>query len=142
MIIYIAQRLLAILAILIVMSMLIFVITQVLPGNAAYVIAGQFATPDVVHAIEVKLGLNDPIYVQYWRWASGILRGDLGQSLVMERPVGPIIADALSASGTLAAASFVFVATLGIVLGVTAAVRQNKAIDHGISLFTYVGISV
>jgi peptide/nickel transport system permease protein len=86
--------------------------------------------------------LNDPIYVQYWRWASGILRGDLGHSLVMERPVAPIIADALSASATLAAASFFFVATLGIILGVIAAVRQNKTVDHGISLFTYVGISV
>ena len=71
--VYIAQRLLAILAILVVMSMLVFGITQILPGNVAYVIAGQFATPDVVHAIEIKLGLNDPIYVQYWRWASGIL---------------------------------------------------------------------
>ena len=94
---YIIQRLFAILAILVVMSMLIFGITQILPGNVAYVIAGQFATPDVVQAIELKLGLNDPVYVQYWRWASGILRGDLGQSLVMERPVAPIIADAEAA---------------------------------------------
>lgn len=139
---YIVQRLFAILAILVVMSMLIFGVTQVLPGNVAYVIAGQFATPDVVQAIELKLGLNDPIYVQYWRWVSGILRGDLGQSLVMERPVGPIIADALGASAVLAAASFVFVAVIGIALGVIAAVRQNKAVDHGISMFTYVGISV
>ena len=91
-------------------------VTQILPGNVAYVIAGQFATPDVVHAIEIKLGLNDPIYVQYWRWASSILSGSLGQSLIMERPVGPIIADALSASAMLAATSFVFVAVIGIVL--------------------------
>jgi peptide/nickel transport system permease protein len=139
---YVVQRLFAILAILVVMSMLVFGITQILPSNVAYVIAGQFATPDVVHAIELKLGLNDPIYVQYWRWASRILRGDLGQSLVMERPVGPIIADALGASAILAACSFVFVATIGIALGVIAAVRQNKAVDHGISIFTYVGISV
>ena len=139
---YIVQRLLAILAILVVMSMLIFGITQILPGNVAYVIAGQFATPDVVHAIELKLGLNDPIYQQYWRWFSGILRGDLGQSLVMERPVAPIISDALAASAVLAVCSFFFVATLGIALGVIAAVRQNRAVDHGISIFTYVGISV
>jgi peptide/nickel transport system permease protein len=139
---YIVQRLLAILAILVVMSMLIFGVTQVLPGNVAYVIAGQFATPDVVQAIELKLGLNDPVYLQYWRWFSGILRGDLGQSLVMERPVGPIIADALSASAVLAVCSFFFVATLGVSLGVIAAVRQNRSVDHGISIFTYVGISV
>jgi peptide/nickel transport system permease protein len=82
------------------------------------------------------------VYVQYWRWASGILKGDLGQSLIMERPVGPIVADALGASALLAACSFVFVATIGIALGVVAAVRRNKAIDHAISIFTYVGISV
>jgi len=142
MIAYVIQRLLAIVAILIVMSMLIFGITQILPGNVAHVIAGQFATPDVVHAIEIKLGLNDPIYVQYWRWASSILRGDLGQSLVMERPVGPVVADALGASAVLALCSFFFVAVLGITLGIIAAVLRNSAADHGISLFTYVGISV
>ncbi len=139
---YIVQRLFAILAILVVMSFLIFGITQMLPGNVAYVIAGQFATPDVVKAIEIKLGLNDPFYVQYWRWASSILHGNLGQSLVMERPVGPIIADALEASTELAATSFVFVALIGITLGVIAAVHRNKAADYLISIFTYVGISV
>jgi len=124
------------------MSMVIFGVTQILPGNVAYVIAGQFATPDVVHAIETKLGLNDPVHVQYWRWFSGILRGDLGQSLVMERPVGPIIADALEASAVLAVFSFFLVATFGIVLGVLAAVRQNRAVDHVVSIFTYVGSSI
>ena len=87
MIAYVLRRLLAILAILAVMSVLIFMVTQILPGNVAYIIAGQFATPDVVAAIEQKLGLNDPAHIQYWRWASRILLGDLGQSLVMERPV-------------------------------------------------------
>jgi peptide/nickel transport system permease protein len=139
---YIVQRLFAILAILVVMSMLIFGITQILPGNVAYMIAGQFATPDVVHALEIKLGLNDPIYIQYWRWFSGILHGSLGQSLIMEQPVGPVIADALAASATLAALAFVLVATLGITLGVIAAVKRNKAADDAISMFTYVGISV
>jgi peptide/nickel transport system permease protein len=139
---YVIRRLFAIIAILVVMSVLIFAVTQVLPGNVAYVIAGQFATPDVVSAIEQKLGLNDPYYVQYWRWASGILVGDLGRSLVMDRPVAPLIADALAASAVLAATSFVCVAILGITLGVIAAVRQNRPIDQAVSIFTYLGISV
>lgn len=139
---YVARRLLAIGAILVVMSMIIFGVTQVLPGNVAYVIAGQFATADVVAAIEQKLGLNDPFYVQYWRWASGILSGDLGQSLVMERPVWPLIRDALAASAVLAIISFILVTIFGIGLGVIAAVRRNGGLDHGVSLFTYLGISV
>jgi peptide/nickel transport system permease protein len=139
---YVIRRLFAIVAILVLMSALIFTVTQVLPGNAAYVIAGQFATPDVVAAIEQKLGLNDPYYIQYWRWASGLLVGDLGRSLVMDRPVGPLIADALAASAALAATSFVCVAILGIALGIIAAVRQNRLIDQTVSIFTYLGISV
>lgn len=140
--VYIVRRLLAIVAILAVMSILIFGVTQGLPGNVAYVIVGQFATPDAVAAVEERLGLNDPLYVQYWRWASGILVGDFGESLVMDRAVAPIILDALGASAVLALASFVFVAVIGIVLGVVAAVRQNRPTDHAVSIFTYVGISV
>src|SRR5262245_42567631 len=102
MIFYFVQRLFAIVAILVAMSVLIFAVTRLLPGNVAHVIAGQFATPDVIAAIEQKLGLNDPAWVQYWRWASGLLAGDLGRSLVMERPVGPLICDALAASAVLA----------------------------------------
>jgi peptide/nickel transport system permease protein len=139
---YVLRRLLAIMAILVVMSMIIFGVTQLLPGNVAHVIAGQFATPDVVAAIEQKLGLNDPAYLQYGRWATGILVGDLGQSMVMERPVWPLIRDALAASAVLALASFVCVTILGIGLGIVAAVRQNRAIDHGVSIFSYLGISV
>ena len=142
MVAYITQRLFAILAILVVMSMLIFGITQLMPGNVAYIIAGQFATPDVIHALEIKLGLNQPFYVQYWRWASGILHGDLGTSLVMGRPVAPIIFDALSASAILAGCSFICVSIIGISLGVIAAVRRNRPIDYAISIFTYIGISV
>ena len=139
---YIVRRLLAILAILVVMSILIFGVTQVLPGNVAYVIVGQFATPEVVAAVEDKLGLNDPVYLQYWRWASGILVGDFGESMVMDRPVAPIILDALGASAILALVSFMCVAVIGIVLGVVAAVRENRPTDHAVSVFTYLGISV
>ena len=88
---YVAKRVLTIGLILIVISVLIFFITQGLPGNVARLIARQFATPDVVAAVEAKLGLNDPLLTQYWRWASGILSGDLGQSLIMERPIGPML---------------------------------------------------
>lgn len=139
---YFLRRLLAIVAILFVMSLLIFGITQILPGNVARVIAGQFATPDVIAAVEARLGLNEPAYVQYWRWASGILVGDLGQSMVMNRPVAPLLWEALKASAVLAIASFTLVAVFGVVLGVVSAVRQNKPTDHAISTFTYLGISV
>ena len=142
MILFVLRRVAAIFGILVVMSLIVFSVTQLLPGNVANVIAGQFASAEVVAAIEVKLGLGDPFWVQYWRWASGVLTGDLGQSLVMERPVAPLLLDALGASAVLAGIAFVIVAVLGIVLGVVAAVHQNRWIDHAVSIFTYLGISV
>jgi len=142
MLFYVLKRFVAVVAVLIVISILVFTITQVMPGDVAHTIAGQFATPDVIAAIRVKLGLNDPVAVQYWRWVSGILVGDFGQSIVMERPVGSLIADAFGASAVLAGLSFVCVAVLGILFGVVAAVRKDGIVDHAISTFTYVGISI
>ena len=139
---YIARRLAAIGVILVVISVLIFAITQALPGNVARMIAGQFATPDVIAAIELKLRLNDPLVVQYGRWAGGILSGDLGRSLIMERPIGPMLRAALANSALLAAISLVLVTVIGIGLGILAAIKHNTAADHGISVFTFFGISV
>jgi peptide/nickel transport system permease protein len=140
--IYIARRVAWIATTLVVLSVLIFAITQTLPGSVAQVIAGQFATPDAVAAIAAKLGLNDPFYLQYGRWANSVLHGDLGRSLIMERPIAPVLMEALANSAVLAIVAFVLVAALGIGLGVIAAIRQNGPLDHGVSLFTFLGISV
>jgi peptide/nickel transport system permease protein len=142
MLIYICKRLAYIFLILVVMSILIFAITQILPGNVAQMILGQFASEESVKILEAKLGLNDPFYIQYWRWVSAILHGDLGHSLVMEQPIAPILKQAFSRSGVLALFSFFFVAVIGILLGVMAAIHKNKPVDHLISIFTYLGISV
>jgi peptide/nickel transport system permease protein len=142
MLIYAVKRLAGIVAILFVMSVLVFAITQVMPGDVAHVLAGQFAEPAAVAAIEHKLGLDQPAWLQYWHWISGAVRGDFGQSLVMERPVGPLVWEAFLASALLAAISFVLVTVIGIGLGVIAAVRRDSLTDHVISFFSYLSISV
>jgi peptide/nickel transport system permease protein len=142
MIAYAIRRLFGIIAVLWVISVLVFAVTQLLPGNVAYIIAGQFASPDVIAALERKLGLNAPYYLQYWRWFSGVLSGDLGSSVIMDRPVGPILWSSLGASAILAATSFFFVTVVGITLGVLAAIRRNRMLDYVVSIFTYLGISM
>jgi peptide/nickel transport system permease protein len=142
MLIYVARRILWIATTLVMLSVLIFAITQILPGSVARVIAGQFAGQEAVDAIAAKLGLNEPFYLQYWRWASAVLHGDLGRSLIMERPIAPVLWDALANSAVLASLAFGFVTVMGISLGVLAAVRHNGFIDHVVSLFTFLGISV
>jgi len=142
MILYVIKRLFYILGILIAMSMLIFAITQILPGNVAHMILGQFASEESIKLLESKLGLNDPLPVQYWRWINAVLHGDLGISLVMEQPIAPMLKLAFLRSGVLAFFSFLFVTIIGISLGVIAAIRKNSFADHFVSLFTYLGISV
>ncbi|TWG94239.1 peptide/nickel transport system permease protein [Mesorhizobium sp. J18] len=139
---YVINRLLAVMVVLLVISMLVFGVTQIMPGDVASTIAGQFASPEVVDAIREKLGLNDPFYVQYWRWISSVVTGDFGQSLIMERPVSALISEAFMASASLAIVSFISVTLFGILLGVWAAVRRDKLADNLVSTFTYVGISI
>src|SRR5258708_12643624 len=80
------------------MSVLIFGIIHILPGNVAYAILGEFATPAAVAQLEAKLGLNDPLPVQYWRWLNAMLHGDFGMSIVMNRPAASLIGQALGRS--------------------------------------------
>jgi peptide/nickel transport system permease protein len=103
---------------------------------------GQYATPETVAALETKLGLTRPLLTQYWEWASRVLQGDLGLSLVMEVPIAPVLWTALGRSAVLGAAAMTVVSVLGIALGVVAAVRHGRVIDHLASGFTIVGLSV
>ncbi len=139
---YVLQRLVYIAVTLVLISVLVFAITQILPGNVARMILDQYATPESLQALEAKLGLNDPYPVQYWRWASALLRGDLSRSLIMDQPIGPLLWPALQRSAVLALLSIVAVTVLGLGLGILAAVRQNRPADHAISVFTFLGISV
>ena len=139
---YIAKRIVFIALVLVAVSMLVFAITTLLPANVAYLILGPFAPPEQVRALELKLGLTDPVWQQYLRWAGGFLSGDLGESTLMNRPIAPILMEALSRSLVLTSVSFVLIAVIGVGLGVIAALRHGRALDHGVSIATYLGIAV
>src|SRR5277367_6477568 len=139
---YALRRLGTVLLILVVMSLLVFLATHALPSNTAALILGQYSTPETLAALEHKLGLDLPLPVQYWHWARAMLHGDMGQSLVMERPVAPMLWDAFGRSAILAVAAMAIVATLGVTTGVVAAVWRGRWPDHAVSVFAYLGISV
>jgi peptide/nickel transport system permease protein len=124
------------------MSVLVFAATHLLPGDAAVMILGQYSTPEALEAIRLKLGLNDPLIVQYGRWISGFVQGDMGSSLIMERPVAPMLWEALGKSMVLATLSMFCVVVVGLGLGVLAAVYRGSWIDHLSSFFGYVGVSI
>jgi peptide/nickel transport system permease protein len=139
---YTLRRLGTMLFILLAMSLLVFLSTHALPSNTASLILGQYSTPETQAALEHKLGLDLPLTVQYWHWADAILHGDLGQSLVMERPIAPVLWDAFGRSALLAVLAMAVVSTLGVTMGIVAAVWRGRWPDHTVSIFAYLGIAV
>jgi peptide/nickel transport system permease protein len=105
-------------------------------------ILGEFATNAAIAELEERLGLNLPLYEQYWRWFSGLMRGDFGRSLTMDRPAGPVILEALGRSAILASISIVLVAIIGIALGIHSATHVGSWSDRGLTLMQYFFIAV
>ena len=139
---YLLKRVGFIAVILLVVSFVVFAVTQILPGNAAQMILGEFALPEQLEALERQFGLDDPWFVQYGRWLTGLLTGDWGTSMVMRQPVLPLVLDALSRSLVLAGLSLLAVTFIAIPMGVLAAARRGKATDTGISVVSYIGVSL
>ena len=124
------------------MSVLIFGIVHVLPGNVAYAILEEYATPTAVAALKAKLGLNDPLWLQYWRWLRAMLHSDMGDSVVMSRPAAALIGEAVGRSALLAGSAFVLVAVGGIALGLHAATHRGRLSDRVLTLGQFVLIAI
>ena len=133
MIVYILRRLGMILLTMLLASVIIFSVTQLLPGDVAQVILGQFATPQAVENLREELGLDRPITVQYWDWLTNFIRGDWGISMVSRMEVRPMIMERLRNSLMLASVSLIFYVPLGILLGVIAALNEDRLADQAIS---------
>jgi len=130
---YLLRRLGFILLTLLLASLIIFAATQLLPGDVAQVMLGQFATPQAVDNLREELGLNRPITVQYLDWLSKFVAGDWGNSMVSHQPVLPMIMGRLRNSAMLGALALLFYVPLGIVLGVIAALNREKLVDQAIA---------
>ena len=132
---YIVRRLGFVLVTLLVSSMIIFFATQILPGDVAQMILGRFARPEAIEALREKLGLNEPIYMQYLTWLGNFVQGDWGLSLSTNNsPVAPLVWERLQNSTKLASVAFLIYVPGGILLGLWAALRRNKMADHIISV--------
>lgn len=139
---YLARRLAAVMVVLLIVSLTVFAITLILPGNAAVMILGEFATPTQLRELELELGLDRPWHLQYLTWIGSILSGNWGMSMRLSVPVADMIAEAFWRSAALAAAALVTVTLIAIPLGVVAALWRGTRADLGISIFAYLGTAV
>jgi len=131
---FILNRILLSVLTLIILSIIIFLGAQVLPGNVGRKILGPLADQASVDALNKQLGTNRSLVVQYWDWISGVFSGDLGHSAVQQRPVAAILGHAVANSGKLALLAFIIVVPLAVAGGVYAALNEGTARDRLISL--------
>lgn len=139
---YVATRALLVLPTLLGVTLITFTLTYLLPGNPALVKAGPLATPEHIREMERQMGLDRPVPVQYWRYLSGVLRGDFGESATTGRPVLDDFLQRVPATLELTLASMLIAIVVGIPLGVLAAIRRDGPLDHVSRLLGVGGVAM
>ena len=139
---YIAKRLLAVIPTLFVVSIVIFSIIHMTPGDPAAMILGDKASAEDIAALREAMGLNDPIPVQYINWVKDVLHGDLGQSVFIDKPMTQILKEYMGPTFSLTVYAMILATVIAIPLGVLAAKKRGTIADQGISLISMIGISM
>jgi peptide/nickel transport system permease protein len=128
--VFIIKRLLSLIPTLLLASMLIFLFVHLIPGDPAAVLLGDLATPEEVAALTTEMGLDEPVYLQYYYWLSHVLQGDLGTSIFFQVPVSTVIGDGAETSILLALMTMIWIITIGLPLGILAASRHGTFVDQ------------
>ena len=139
---YIFKRLIGSIPVIVLISLLVFMLVQFAPGDPADLLLSEEATPEDIAAARERWGLNQPIYVQYWKFLLAALQGDLGISSRYADPVLTMIGDRLPATIELAFFAILIAVFFGVPLGVWAGARPNSWIDNIGSFFGFFGISM
>lgn len=139
---FLFKRLITLVATLVGASIVVFLVLEILPGNAAQILMGPDASPEAVQALTVKLGLDRPPVERYWTWVSGMATGDLGLSYAYSTPVHELVLERLTLTVPLAIMAMVLTTVLALAAGIYAASRHNKMGDAGIMGLTQVGIAI
>jgi peptide/nickel transport system permease protein len=138
---FLVRRLASILPTLFFVTILIFGLQQLLPGDPAIVLAGEDQDPNVVAYLRQKLRLDEPFPVRYAYWLGGVLQGDLGESLRIQKPVTELIFEKLPVTIQLAAMAMLIALVIGITAGITSAVYRDTTLDYAANVFALWGLS-
>lgn len=139
---YIFKRLIAVVPVLFGLSIIVFLVMALIPGDSATAILGAYATPENVERINRELGLDRPLLQQYLIWIGNVLQGDFGRSFALNRPVLDEVLERFGATLVLAGVSLVLCTVIGLLAGVVSAVRQFGWADRAITFVVLAGISM
>lgn len=141
MIVYLGRRLTQAALILLGVSMITFALLYLLPADPVRQIAGRSATPETVENIRRQLGLDQPFLVQYWRYLVRLLAGDLGRSYIQRSEVTELITSRLPATFLLMLGAIACEVTIGLTMGLVAAVHRGTATDRALMVGSFIGVS-
>ncbi len=139
---YIIKRILATIPVMVIVALFVFGLLHITPGDPAAIIAGDYASPADVEAIREKLGLNDPIHIQFYTWVKSLAGGDMGVSVFSNLPVTHLIGQRVEATLMLSILTTIFALMAALPLGVLAAWKSRTFIDRFCMIFAVLGFSV
>jgi peptide/nickel transport system permease protein len=139
---YIAQKLLATIPVMLVVSAGVFLLLQLIPGDPVAAMLGENATPEAYASLKHELGLDLPLPVQYGRWLGRVLTGDLGRSIRSGQPISNALGNAIGPTAELTVLSLLFAVAVGLPAGIIAAVRPGSVPDVVLNLFALLGVSM
>lgn len=140
--VFLFKRLITLLATLVGTSVVVFLVLEILPGNAAQILMGPDASPEAVQALATQLGLDRPPLERYFAWITGLVTGDLGNSYAYSSPVSELVVERLALTVPLAVLAMAMTAVIALAAGIYAAARHNKLGDVGVMAMSQVGIAI
>ena len=139
---FIIRRLIQTIGVVILLSLISFLLVQLMPGDPAAAMLGPNATKAQIDALRVELGLDQPVMTQYFNWLGNIFQGDWGESLSLREPVASLFWDRLQITLYLSLLSFIFSTVLGVGAGIICAIRRGGWLDQFLSMTANIGIAI
>lgn len=139
---YLIKRFIILTLTLFMVSIVIFTVMRIIPGDPAQIILGLQATPEAVAALREQLGLDRPITVQYLSWIGALAKGDMGLSINYGVPIAELVIQRLAVTGPLTLIAILFSVAISIPLGIYASTHQNRPGDYGVMIFSQVGLAI
>ena len=141
MLMYIFRRILQLVPVMLIISVVVFLMMHMIPGDPVKNMLGMEASKEAIEAERERLGLNDPLPTQYWRFISGVARGDLGTSIYSKKPIMEEMMNKYPYTVKLAIGGTIFATIIGVVCGIVSAVKRNTATDSILMVFSLIAVS-